>query len=80
MITLNETSVASEVQCVSDSTDRQIDALGYELRPGEVPEANAQKSIFRREVGLVSRRGVEHSRNPIRRKAILDSAEVIHVA
>jgi hypothetical protein len=39
VMTLNEISVASEVQCVSDSTDRQIDALVYELRPEEVPGA-----------------------------------------
>ncbi len=38
------------------------------------------KSIFKREVDLVSRRGLEHSRNYLRRKQILDSAQVIHVA
>ncbi len=38
------------------------------------------KAIFGREVDLVSRRGVENSRNYIRRKNILDSAQVIHVA
>ena len=32
------------------------------------------KEIFGREVDLVSKRGVEASRNPIRRKAILESA------
>ncbi len=42
MMTLNETSVTSEVQCISDSTDRQINALVYELRPEEVPAANAE--------------------------------------
>ena len=36
--------------------------------------------IFGRKVDLVSRRGVESSQNYIRRKAILSSAEVIHVA
>lgn len=36
--------------------------------------------IFGREVDLVSRRGIEASRNYIRRKAILNSAQVIHVA
>lgn len=35
--------------------------------------------IFGREVDLVSRRGIEHSRNPIRREAILSSAEVVYV-
>jgi hypothetical protein len=38
------------------------------------------KHIFGREVDLISRRGVEHSRNYLRRKAILNSAQVIHVA
>lgn len=37
------------------------------------------KAIFEREVDLVTKRGIEHSRNAIRRKAILDSAEVIYV-
>jgi predicted nucleotidyltransferase len=35
--------------------------------------------IFGRKVDLVSRRGIEHSRNPIRREAILSSAEVVYV-
>ncbi len=38
------------------------------------------KVIFGREVDLISKRGVENSRNYLRRKAILDSAQVIHVA
>ena len=38
------------------------------------------KQIFGRDVDLVSKRGVEHSRNYLRRKAILESAQVIHVA
>lgn len=36
--------------------------------------------IFGREVDLVTRNGVENSRNYLRRKAILESAQVIHVA
>ena len=36
------------------------------------------KDIFGREVDLVSRRGIERSRNYLRRKAILGSAETIH--
>ena len=36
------------------------------------------EEIFGREVDLVSRRGVEASRNYIRRKAILNSAQVIY--
>ena len=38
------------------------------------------KQIFKRDVDLVSKRGVETSRNYLRRKAILESAQVIHVA
>jgi uncharacterized protein len=38
------------------------------------------KAIFGREVDLISKRGVESSRNYLRRKKILESAEVIHVA
>ena len=38
------------------------------------------KEIFGRDVDLISKRGVETSRNYIRRKAILESARVIHVA
>jgi predicted nucleotidyltransferase len=38
------------------------------------------KAIFGREVDLISKRGVESSRNYLRRKRILESAEVIHVA
>ena len=36
------------------------------------------KAIFGREVDLVSRRGIELSRNYLRRRAILQSAETIH--
>ena len=38
------------------------------------------KAIFGREVDFISRRGVENSRNYLRRKAILESAQVIHVS
>ncbi len=38
------------------------------------------KGILGRNVDLVSRRGIEHSRNKFRRKAILDSAEVFYAA
>jgi len=36
--------------------------------------------IFKREVDLISKRGVENSRNYLRRKNILNSAQVVHVA
>jgi len=35
-------------------------------------------AIFGRKVDLVSRRGIERSRNSIRKKAILESAEVVY--
>jgi len=38
------------------------------------------RGILGREVDLVSRRGVETSRNGLRRRAILESAEVIYAA
>lgn len=38
------------------------------------------QDIFKREVDLLSKRGVEHSRNYLRRKNILNSMQVIHVA
>ena len=36
------------------------------------------RSLFGRNVDLVSRRGVENSRNSVRRNAILQSAQVIY--
>ncbi|MGQ9851399.1 MAG: nucleotidyltransferase family protein [Aggregatilineaceae bacterium] len=36
--------------------------------------------IFGRKVDLITRRAVETSQNPLRRKAILESARVIYVA
>ena len=41
---------------------------------------NELKEIFGRHVDLVSRKGIEASRNYIRRKAILDSAEPLYAA
>lgn len=38
------------------------------------------RAIFGRQVDLISKRGVMNSRNYLRRRQILDSAEVIHVA
>ncbi|MDZ7656549.1 MAG: nucleotidyltransferase family protein [Sulfurimicrobium sp.] len=37
-------------------------------------------AILGRKVDLLTRNAVEQSRNPIRRRAILESAEVIHAA
>jgi uncharacterized protein len=39
---------------------------------------NELEGILDRRVDLVSRRGIEASRNPLRRKAILESAEVVY--
>lgn len=36
------------------------------------------EGVFGRKVDLVSRRGIESSRNYLRRRAILDSAEVVY--
>jgi predicted nucleotidyltransferase len=36
------------------------------------------KSIFERDVDLITRRGIENSRNYLRRQAILSSAQVIY--
>ncbi|MBL8092299.1 MAG: nucleotidyltransferase family protein [Anaerolineales bacterium] len=38
------------------------------------------KKIFGRDVDLLTYQGISASRNPIRRKAILDSAQVYYVA
>lgn len=38
------------------------------------------EAMFGRKVDLLSRRGVESSRNPFRRQAILDSARAIYAA
>jgi len=38
------------------------------------------QTIFKRDVDLISKRGVENSRNYLRRKNILNSAQVIDVA
>src|SRR5262249_7224839 len=36
-------------------------------------------ALFHRPVDLVNKRGVEKSRNPLRRREILSSAQVLHV-
>src|SRR5215470_10923260 len=45
-----------------------------------VEMADELRGIFGREVDLISRRGLEASRNAIRRQAILDSTQVVYVA
>ncbi len=46
---------------------------------GLVEMQSELKRLFKSEVDLVSRRGIEASRNYLRRKAILNSARVIYV-
>jgi len=64
--------------------DSDIDVL-FTLEPGVhwawggyADMTEELEAIFGRKVDLVSRRGVEESRNYIRRKHILESAEVIY--
>jgi hypothetical protein len=38
------------------------------------------KSMLHRNVDLVTRQGLDHSLNPVRRKDIIDSAEALYVA
>ena len=42
--------------------------------------ADELESLLSRHVDLLTRRGVEDSRNPLRKKAILESAQVIYAA
>jgi predicted nucleotidyltransferase len=45
----------------------------------EYPEMKEElETIFGRKVDLVSRRGIERSRNPIRKRSILGSARVVY--
>ena len=39
---------------------------------------NELKEIFHRDVDLITRKGIEHSHNTVRREAILSSAQVIY--
>ena len=66
--------------------DSDIDVL-FRFKEGRTPGlfgmAGMQRELadlFARRVDLVSRAAIEGSRNYIRRKAILESARVVHVA
>ena len=66
--------------------DSDVDVL-VEFKPEARPSlfdmvrmADELSELFDRRVELVSRRGIEASRNAIRREAILESAEVIYAA
>lgn len=66
--------------------ESDVDVL-VEFEPGRIPGLRdiaamelGLAALFGREVDVVTRAAVEQSRNYIRRKAILDSAEVIYAA
>ena len=65
--------------------ESDIDIL-VEFAPGRTPGlkfvdiASELSDLFGREVDVLTRTSVEQSRNYIRRKAILESAEVIYAA
>lgn len=65
--------------------DSDIDVL-VEFEPGHTPGfafvsmAEELEKILGHEVDLLTFKGVEKSRNPIRRKAILESARIYYVA
>ena len=65
--------------------DSDIDVL-VEFEPGRTPGlrfigmADELSDLFGRPVDLLTRASVERSRNHLRRKSILDSAEVVHAA
>jgi len=67
--------------------DSDVDVLvsfpSYEATPSLFDHVDMQdelEALFGRRVDLISRKGVEHSRNPIRKKAILESARVVYAA
>lgn len=65
----------SDVDClVTFATDARWTLFDLTSMQGEL------EAIFGRAVHLVSRRGLESSRNYLRRDAILSSAEVVDVA
>jgi len=65
--------------------DSDIDVL-VEFEPGKTPGLaffdirEELKRLFGREVDMLTFKGIESSRNYIRRKAILESARVIYAA
>lgn len=66
--------------------DSDVDVI-VDFEPGErislfdlVSMTDELRVIFQRNVDLLTRRGVEQSRNYIRRKEILSSMQVVHAA
>ena len=64
--------------------DSDVDVLltwesGSRVSIFEYPEMKEElQAIFGRKVDLVSKRGIEQSRNPMRKKSILESARVVY--
>ena len=67
------------------SKDSDVDVL-VEFQPGHVPGfafftmQDELSDLLGRKIDLVSRKGIERSRNYIRRRAILETSEVIYAA
>jgi len=64
----------SDVDVLIEFERGHTPGLAFFAMPAEL------KEIFGRDVDLLTYSGVQTSRNPIRRKAILDSAQVYYVA
>jgi uncharacterized protein len=67
--------------------DSDVDVLvsfpSYEATPSLFDHIDMQdelEAIFGRRVDLISKKGIETSRNPYRKKAILESARVVYAA
>jgi predicted nucleotidyltransferase len=70
----NDFKPTSDVDVLVEFENGHTPGLAFFAMPEEL------KSILGREVDLFTFTGVQKSRNPIRRKAILDSAQVYYVA
>ena len=82
---VSEMSLFGSVLCDDYTHESDIDVL-VAFEPGNVPGlqfccmASELSCLLGRPVDIVTRSAVERSPNHIRRKAILESAEVIYVA
>lgn len=70
----NDFKPTSDVDVLVEFESGYTPGLQFYAMPEEL------KGIFGRNVDLLTYKGVQSSRNPIRRKAILDSAQVYYVA
>ena len=64
----------SDLDILVEFKKGQTPGLAFFAMPEEL------KEIFGRDVDLLTYQGIKSSRNPIRRKAILESAQVIYVS